>query len=172
MNPGHYNFTWHTYSAHLRDMMKELMMNYDFTDVTLVTEDRKHIRAHKNILSTSSPVFKAIVKLDLNAKSIIFLRGINFSELESIMQFIYLGEAIFNEERMNEFLAVAKLLEIKELCNAKTETNNDCEPSLSSNNIDDDDEASTNNPVSSSNNTRGKSMRSSHLINQASKDLR
>ena len=43
------------------------------------------------------------------------------------MQFIYLGEATFYEERMDEFLAVAKSLEIKELCNAETETNNEPE---------------------------------------------
>ena len=38
------------------------------------------------------------------------------------MQFIYLGEATFYVERMDEFLAVAKTLEIKELCNTETET--------------------------------------------------
>ena len=42
------SLTWHTYLDHLRDMMKELMKD-DFTDVTLVSEDRKHIKAHKNI---------------------------------------------------------------------------------------------------------------------------
>ena len=51
-----------------------------------------------------------------------YLRGIQYSELESIMQFIYLGEATFYEERMDEFLAVAKSFEIKELCNAAAET--------------------------------------------------
>ena len=56
-------------------MMKE-MMNDDFADVTLVSEDRKHIRAHKNILSACSPVLKDIVKLDQNAKPIIYMRGI------------------------------------------------------------------------------------------------
>ena len=51
--------------------------------------------------------------------------------MESIMQFIYLGEATFYEEKMNEFLSVAKSLEIKELCNADPETNDelDDEPS-------------------------------------------
>ena len=34
------------------------------------------------------------------------------------MQFIYLGEVTFTMDRMDEFLAVAKLLEIKELHNA------------------------------------------------------
>merc|ERR1712045_1025018 len=36
-------------------------------------------------------------------------------EMESIMQFIYLGEARFYEEKMNEFLKVSSSLEIKEL---------------------------------------------------------
>ena len=43
--------------------------------------------------------------------------------MESIMQFIYLGEATFYEERMDDFLAVAKSLEVKELFNAKPESN-------------------------------------------------
>ena len=45
--------------------------------------------------------------------------------MESIMQFIYLGEATFYEERMEEFLAVAKSLEIKELCNAGPKPNDE-----------------------------------------------
>ena len=72
-----------------------------------------------------------------------YLRGIQYSEMESIMQFIYLGEATFYEERMNEFIAVAKSLEIKELCNAESETNDvpeDDGPSESSNEMMDEHE--------------------------------
>ena len=131
MQQEKYSLTWHTYSDHLKNMMKELMMNEDYSDVTLVTEDKKHIKANVNILSACSPVFKEIFKRDKNSKSsIVYLRGIQFSEIESILQFIYLGEATFYEERMDEFLAVAKSLEIKELCNAEPETNDqlDTEP--------------------------------------------
>ena len=133
MKPVKYSLTWNAYSDHLRDMMKELMMNDDFADVTLVTEDKKHIKAHKNILSACSPVLKEIVKLEESAKTIIYLRGIHFSELESIMRFIYLGESSYYEERMSEFLDVARSLEIKELCTAKTEKNDndDSKPSAS-----------------------------------------
>ena len=63
MHPEKFHMKWNAYSDHLRYMMKEIM-NDDFTDVTLVTEDREHIRAHKNILSACSPVFKDIVKLE------------------------------------------------------------------------------------------------------------
>ena len=112
-----YTLAFQDYSEHLRDMMKELILRDDFTDVTLVTEDKKHIKAHKNILSACSPVFRQLVTFNIESNTIIYLRGINFPELESIMQFIYLGETTFYEERMNEVLSVAKSLEIKGLHN-------------------------------------------------------
>ena len=101
--------------------MKDLMMNEDFSDLTLVTEDKKHMKANSSILSTCSPVFKDILKTERTSRQIIYLRGVQQSELESIMQFIYLGEAECCKERLDEFLAVAKSLEIKELCNAETQ---------------------------------------------------
>ena len=118
------SLSWHTYTDHLKNMMKDLMMNEDFSDITLVTEDKKQIKANINILSACSPVFKDILKKQMNSSTILYLRGVQYSEIMSIIQFIYLGEAFFYEERMDEFLAVAKSLEIKELCNAESETNN------------------------------------------------
>ena len=122
MHQEKYSLKWHTYSDHLKSMMKGLMMNEDFSDVTLVTEDKKQIKANINILRACSPFFKDILKKDKNSSPIVYLRGVQYSEMESIMQFIYLGEATFYEKRMHEFLAVAKSLKIKQLCNAETES--------------------------------------------------
>ena len=109
-------FKWHNYTDHLRGMMKEMMKSEDFADVTLVSDDKKIIKAHRNILSACSPVFKNILQMEINnSHPVIYLRGIQYSEIESILQFIYLGEAKFYEERMNEFLSVSKSLEIQEL---------------------------------------------------------
>ena len=116
-----YNLTWTHYSDHLKSMMKELMMNEDFSDVTLVTEDKKRIKANIHILSSCSPFFKDILKKEKNSNAIMYLRDIQYSEMESIMQFIYLGEATFYEERMDDLLAVARSLEIKELSNTAPE---------------------------------------------------
>ena len=127
MHPEKYSLTWPTYPDHLKSMMKELMMNEDFSDVTLVTEDKKHLKANMNILSACSPVFKDLLKKEKNSNTIMYLRGIQFSEMESILQFVYLGEATFYKERMNEFLMVAKSLEIKDLCNEETETTDEPE---------------------------------------------
>ena len=51
MHEEKYSLKWQTYSDHLKSMMKELMMNEDFSDVTLITEDNKHIKANITILS-------------------------------------------------------------------------------------------------------------------------
>ena len=108
-----YNLTWNTFPDHLKGMMKDMMENNNFADVTLICEDKKRIRAHKNILSACSPILKDIFHADTNSHCNIYLRGIFHSEMESILQFIYLGEATFHEERMNEFLEVSKSLEIQ-----------------------------------------------------------
>ena len=82
MHQEKYNLTWHSHSDHLKSMMKDLMMNEEFSDVTLVTEDKKQIMAHINILSACSPVFKDILKKDKNSNPILYLRGIQYSELK------------------------------------------------------------------------------------------
>ena len=56
---------------------------------------------------------------------------------------------------MNEFIAVAKSLEIKELCNADTET------------IDDDEPSPSNSVTSTDNSTEETIMSSSHMMNLA-----
>ena len=108
--------TWHTYSDHLRNILKEISSDDSFADVTLVTDDKKQMKAHRNILSACSPVFKDILQINTNdINPVIYLRGIQYPEMESILEFIYLGEAKFYKERMNEFIMVAKNLDIREL---------------------------------------------------------
>ena len=43
--------TWHTYQDHLREMMQEMMTSHEFADVTLVSDDKQAVNAHRNILS-------------------------------------------------------------------------------------------------------------------------
>ena len=117
MHQVKFNLTWHTYSDSLRTMMQEMMMSEDFADVTLITNDKKLFKGHRNILSACSPVFKNIFQMESHSNNhpVIYLRGIEYSEIESIMQFIYMGETAVYEDRMHEFQSVAKNLEIKEL---------------------------------------------------------
>ena len=122
MSLEEYNLNWHTYADHLREMLHEMMISSEFTDVTLVCDDKRQFKAHKNVLSASSPVFKSILQELPQDRPAIYLRGINHQEMESILEFIYSGGVTFNQERLKEFLNVAKNLEIKGISNEEPES--------------------------------------------------
>ena len=116
MTQEQFNLNWHTYSDHLKEMMANLMESNETTDITIVCEDKTKYRAHKFVLNSCSPVFQSIINdLPQKGDSVIYLRGVLSQEMKSILQFMYLGQATFYHDRMNEFLEVAKSLEIKEI---------------------------------------------------------
>merc|ERR1712126_220067 len=113
MHQVKYNLNWHTFSDHLREMLQELMKSAELADVTLVCDDKTKFKAHKIVLSACSSVFKSIVSDLPQNSSVIFLRGIQYQEMESILEFMYLGMTTFHQERMHEFLNVTNSLEVK-----------------------------------------------------------
>ena len=116
MSHQQYNLTWHTYTDHLKDVFKEIMESDDFVDVTLISDDKKQSKAHRNILSACSPIFRDILQVSTkNNHPVIYLRGIQHSDMESILQFIYLGQTSIDQDRIDDFLLTAKDLEIREL---------------------------------------------------------
>ena len=112
-----YNLNWQTFTDHLLLMYKDLYEEEKYSDVTLVCDDQTQFKAHKIVLSACSPVFKKIIDNNPSQHPLIYLRGIQSYEMESILQFIYLGEGKFYYERIGEFIKVAKDLEVKEIIN-------------------------------------------------------
>ena len=109
-----FNLTWHNFMFNGKGMLSDLLETKRFSDVTLVSDDLYQYKAHKFILSSCSSVFQTILdKNPLNTS--VYLRGIRHEEIESILQFIYLGEAILSHERMDEFMKVSKELHIKDI---------------------------------------------------------
>ena len=110
-----YNLSWQTFLENLQFIFKELYNDGIHSDVTLVSEDQTQFKVHKIVLSACSPVFKKIIDSNPSQHPLIYLRGIQSYEMESILQFMYLGEGRFYQERMGEFIKVAKDLEVKEI---------------------------------------------------------
>ena len=110
-----FNLNRHTYNDHLKEMMQHLFQSNESSDITLVCDDKEKFKAHKFVLNACSPIFQSIIN-DLPQKdSVIYLRGVLAPEMKSILQFMYLGQATFHQDRVDEFLNVARTLEIKEL---------------------------------------------------------
>ena len=118
MDQEKYTLTWHTYSGHLREMLQKMKKENYLTDVTLVSEDKKLVKAHKIVLSACSTVFKDIVDSISDNDSVIYLKGIQNLEVESLLEFMYLGEVTLHQSRIKEFLDAAKSLDVKEISKA------------------------------------------------------
>ena len=103
-----YTLKWHKFTDHLQVMFKDIYGEGKNSDVTLVCDDQSQFKAHKIVLSACSPVFKKIIDSNPCQHPLIYLRGIQSYEIESILQFMYLGEGKFYYERMGEFIKVAK----------------------------------------------------------------
>ena len=118
--------SWQTFSDHLIEMLKNLMLSNESTDVTLVCDDKTKFKAHKFVLNACSPVFQAIInELPNKEGSIIYLRGVKSEDFESILQFMYLGEATIYQDKVDNFLTVAASFEIKELTKDEDWNNED-----------------------------------------------
>ena len=116
MQQEKFSLTSDAYSDHQRKILHDLLETNDFADVTLVCDDLKQIKAHRNILSACSPVFKTMLHIETNnSHPVIYLRGIQYTEMESIIQYIYKGKATFLQERLSDLLSTAKSLQIREL---------------------------------------------------------
>ena len=110
-----FTLNWPTFADNLQLMFKHIYEEGKFSDVTLVCDDQTQFKAHKIVISACSPVFKKIIDNNPSQHPMIYLRGILSYEIESILQFMYLGEGRFYYERMGEFIKVAKDLQVKDI---------------------------------------------------------
>ena len=100
---------WTDYESNIHNTFFHLKEEKDFSDVTLVCADGK-VEAHKVILSACSPFFQRILKENPHTHPLIYLKGVKFTDLESILQFIYLGKVEVLTSNIDVFLSVGSIL--------------------------------------------------------------
>ena len=106
---------WKYFNFNVKSRVSKVIKDQCFCDVTLVSDDQKPFQAHRYVLSAFSPVLKNILLNNPHSHPLIYLRGVNHQELDSILQFIYLGKASVNHSNMKRFAQAAKDLQIKKL---------------------------------------------------------
>ena len=107
-----YSMHWKCYTDHFKGMMQRMLVSQENSDVTLVCDDLRTVKAHKNILSASSPIFQKMFDLQPGKELFLYMRGIKFHILASIIEFIYLGQVNLQENFVEDFLAIARSLEV------------------------------------------------------------
>ena len=106
---------WNDFDQNVSSAFKLLREEKDFFDVSLVCEDSGQVEAHKVVLAACSPFFKEVLRRNPHQHPLIYLKGVKFSDLASILNFMYLGEASIAQDDLNKFLAVSEELQIKGL---------------------------------------------------------
>ena len=101
------------YASHMREIMAELFNTRETADVTIVTDDKFEVMAHKEVLKASSGFFKNYLGSYSQPKQLVLLRGVKYIELNALLRFIYLGETQVASERFVHFIELGKKLEVK-----------------------------------------------------------
>merc|ERR1719186_1381258 len=120
MDTETFNLSWNDFDSSASNSFRKLINDKHFTDVTLACEDNKQIKAHKVILSSSSPVFEKILLGNPHQHPLIYLKGVKYSGLQALIKFIYLGQTEVDRIELQDFMNVAEELEVEGLREKRT----------------------------------------------------
>ena len=105
---------WNEFENNISSSFQELRNDKDFFDVTLACDDNQ-LQAHKVILSACSPFFRSVLKKNPHQHPLLYLKGVKYEDILSVLNFMYHGEVNIAQEELNSFLAVAEDLQVKGL---------------------------------------------------------
>ena len=114
MSDEKYRLRYNAFENTIRDGLRDMRKDGDFFDVTLVCEDGQ-LQAHKLVISACSQFLKKILQLNPHPLPLIYLKDINFSNLQSIIDFMYHGEVFISQDNLEPFLKLAQDLKVKGL---------------------------------------------------------
>ena len=111
---------WNDFETNISSAFRDIRDDKDLFDVTLSCGPRQ-VQAHKLILSACSPFFRTVFKQNPHQHPLLYLKGIQYDDLQSVLNFMYHGEVNVAQEDLNNFLAVAEELKIKGLTQNNSE---------------------------------------------------
>jgi len=118
---------WNDFESNISLAFREIREEKDFFDCTLSCGS-KQLQAHKLILSACSPFFRSILRQNPHQHPLLYLKGVDFTDMQAVLNFMYHGEVNVAQDELNSFLAVAEDLKVKGL----TQSNNSSDGNPSS----------------------------------------
>ena len=114
MSSDKFSLKWNDFEKNISGALKELKDEDDLYDVTLACGNEE-VSAHKVILSACSPFFRQVLRRHKHHHPLLYLHGFSFSDLQSVLAFMYNGEVNIAQDQLNSFLALAEELQVKGL---------------------------------------------------------
>ena len=116
---------WNDFESNVSKSFRNLRMEEDFYDVTLVSSDHRKLQAHKLVLSACSEYFKNILKLEKHANTFLCLEAISSEEIGHILDYIYNGEVKIYQEGLDRFLQIAQRFQLQGLIGEESHSKKD-----------------------------------------------
>ncbi|CAL4063271.1 unnamed protein product, partial [Meganyctiphanes norvegica] len=125
MSEQHFCLRWNNFQSNIASSFEALLDREELVDVTLTAEGES-LKAHRILLSACSHYFRDLFReLPSHQHPIIVLHDTCFTELKSLLHFIYHGEVNVSQERLGLLLKLAEALRIKGLAQDKKSREND-----------------------------------------------
>ncbi|XP_054168003.1 zinc finger and BTB domain-containing protein 41-like [Oppia nitens] len=106
---------------HMSDMIENfdrMFKDESLTDCALICAEGHAIKAHRMILSASSPFFRTVFEQMSNQcpnYPMVYLKDMPMSDLRAIIEFIYTGEVTVGQEQLESVIRSGEALRIKGL---------------------------------------------------------
>jgi len=118
---------WNDFESNISLAFREIREEKDFFDCTLSCGS-KQLQAHKLILSACSPFFRSILRQNPHQHPLLYLKGVEFTDMQAVLNFMYHGEVNVAQDELNSFLAVAEDLKVKGLTQSNSSSDGNRKP--------------------------------------------
>lgn len=98
------------------------MIGFNIKKYFFLAVEGKLLKAHKIVLSLSSPYFKAMFSGNPCQHPIVFLKDTNAKLVQNLLEFIYLGKTHVKQTELKSFMNIAESLQVKGLSSSQKET--------------------------------------------------
>ncbi|XP_037920976.1 protein tramtrack, beta isoform isoform X5 [Hermetia illucens] len=115
MGSEHYCLRWNNHQSNLLGVFSQLLQDESLVDVTLACSEGASIRAHKVVLSACSSYFQSLFLDHPSRHPIVILKDVRFSELQTLVEFMYKGEVNVQYCQLSALLKTAESLKVKGL---------------------------------------------------------
>ena len=106
---------WNDFETNVSKSFANLRTETQLFDVTLVGQDQRKVSAHRLVLSACSDFFKNIFYSNTHSHPMLYLDGVDSSDINLMLDYMYQGEVQIQQEQLDRFLDRANKFKLEGL---------------------------------------------------------
>ena len=104
------------YSVHTEKLWHSLQVlrkDSETADITFICDDLGVVKGHKLVLAAFSSVLSTITRNIPGPSAVLYLKGINSGDMNSILDFMYYGKVTIDKDKVPNFFELGKHLNVE-----------------------------------------------------------